>query len=79
MPSCWTSDGSIKVTSDAESMSAYVVVCLPFLPMTSKGIICRNISGDSATDVLTDAVGIDGSLSELVGIAGVDVLSVRWN
>ena len=79
MPSSWTSDGSIKVTSDAESMSAYVVVCLPFLPMTFRGITCRNISGDWATDVLTDAVGSDGSLSEPVGMAGVDVPSVRWD
>ena len=62
MPSSWTSDGSIEVTSDAESMSAYVVVCLLFLPMTFRGITCRNISGDWATDVLTDAVGTEGSL-----------------
>ena len=47
--------------------------------MTFRGIICGNISGDWATDVLTDALGADGSLSELVGIAGVDVLSVRWD
>ena len=37
------------------------------------------ISGDWATDVLTDTVGTDGLLSELVGMAGADVLSVRWD
>ena len=29
--------------------------------------------------MLTDAVGTDGLLSELVGMAEVDVLSVRWD
>ena len=29
--------------------------------------------------MLTDTVGTDGLLSELVGMAGADVLSVRWD